>query len=64
MYNKVYYTLRKVFLSKQPKLTQYNKIAKKKFTTFSGNQKEPENNPNNIWIVFFAGLSLYLINKK
>jgi hypothetical protein len=49
---------------KQPKLTQYNKIPKKKFTTYSGNQKEPNNDPNNIWIVFFAGLSLYLINKK
>lgn len=64
MYNRVYYTLQKGFLLKKHKLTQYNKIAKKKFATYSGDQKEPDNDPTNVWIVLFAGLSLYLINKK
>ena len=63
MYNKVYYTLRKVFLSKKIMFNQ-NKIAKRKFTTYSGNQNQPDNNPGNFWIGLFAGLSIYLINKK
>ena len=69
MYNRVYYTLRKAMFNKNKLKMQKigsnnNKIYKRKFSTYSGNQNQPDNDPENFWICLFAGLSIYFLNKR